>query len=194
MIPGLTIIENFITEDEETALLNQLDKQPWSKDISRKTQHYGRKYDYSTRSLKDAPAVPDFLASLGQKITAVNDIKNNNINFDQVIVNRYEPGEGIAPHVDHQRLFGPIVTSISLQDDVVMDFNNVGDVDNINITHVAMPLKRRSLLIMRDAARYKYTHGIKMSTEDVWKPVGQATQRRRRGTRTSITYRTIVGI
>ena len=33
--------------------------------------------------------------------------------FEQAIVNEYEPGQGIAPHVDRD-CFGPVVATVSL--------------------------------------------------------------------------------
>jgi alkylated DNA repair dioxygenase AlkB len=41
---------------------------------------------------------------------------------DQLIVNEYIPGQGIGDHVDHTKLFGQEVVSISLLSDVVMTF------------------------------------------------------------------------
>jgi len=42
--------------------------------------------------------------------------------FDMVIVNEYEPGQGIASHIDNAKLFDHIIVSLSLGSDVVMNF------------------------------------------------------------------------
>ena len=41
--------------------------------------------------------------------------------FEQAIVNEYEPGQGIAPHIDRD-CFGPVVATVSLGSAVNMDF------------------------------------------------------------------------
>ena len=72
---------------------------------------------------------------------------------DQIIINRYLPGEGINPHIDRPKIFGDQIYSLSLNSDCVMRFKRGGEVRNIY-------LKRCSLLIMEDYARYKWYHSI----------------------------------
>ena len=42
--------------------------------------------------------------------------------FDQLIVNEYQPGQGISPHIDNQTLFGDVVVSVSLSSNTIMTF------------------------------------------------------------------------
>lgn len=44
------------------------------------------------------------------------------IHFDQLIVNQYEPGQGIESHIDKPALFEGIIASISLGSDCFMEF------------------------------------------------------------------------
>jgi alkylated DNA repair dioxygenase AlkB len=46
---------------------------------------------------------------------------------DQAIINEYQPGQGISPHVDCVPCFGPVVAAISLGSDCVMDFTHPED-------------------------------------------------------------------
>lgn len=46
---------------------------------------------------------------------------------DQVTVNEYLPGQGIASHVDTHEAFGPTLLSLSLVSGVVMDFRHCPD-------------------------------------------------------------------
>ena len=39
-----------------------------------------------------------------------------------MIINEYEPGQGISPHIDHPALFDNIVVSLSLSSPVIMCF------------------------------------------------------------------------
>ena len=48
-IPGLLVVHNFITEEEEEKLINALDNRPWISQLSRRVQHYGATFDYANR-------------------------------------------------------------------------------------------------------------------------------------------------
>ena len=39
-----------------------------------------------------------------------------------MIVNEYEPGQGISPHIDNVKLFDAVVVSVSLGSECVMQF------------------------------------------------------------------------
>ena len=40
-IPGLSLQLNIMSENDELAILQELDTYPWSTDLKRRTQHYG---------------------------------------------------------------------------------------------------------------------------------------------------------
>jgi alkylated DNA repair dioxygenase AlkB len=42
--------------------------------------------------------------------------------FNQLIINEYEPGQGINPHVDNTTLFTDTVVSLSLGSEAIMNF------------------------------------------------------------------------
>lgn len=46
-IPGLELIPDFVTEEEETALLTEIDSLPWNQLARRRVQHYGKVFDYT---------------------------------------------------------------------------------------------------------------------------------------------------
>jgi len=48
-IPGLLVVHNFITEKEESDLINDLDNRPWISQLSRRVQHFGATFDYVNR-------------------------------------------------------------------------------------------------------------------------------------------------
>ena len=72
---------------------------------------------------------------------------------NHLLINEYETGQGIMPHVDSPKLFGPIITSLTLGSPCVMTFAK--DSDQFNLV-----LPSRSMLVMRDQVRYEYTHQI----------------------------------
>jgi alkylated DNA repair dioxygenase AlkB len=173
-ISGLVITPEFITPNEEKELIAKIDAQPWNKELSRQTQHYGFRYVYSTRQLSPASPIPEWLNDLNTRIC-------NHLNltkpFNQVIINEYYPGQGISAHTDHSILFGPVVVSVSLQSGTVMEF--------IDKTKTELYILPRTLLAMTGDARYKYRHAIPSRITDTVN--NQVIQRERR---VSITFRT----
>ena len=66
-ILGLTYCPNYISKQEETFLLAQIDAQTWLSDLKRRVQHYGYKYDYRARRIDTTMkigALPQWLNSL----------------------------------------------------------------------------------------------------------------------------------
>jgi hypothetical protein len=50
-IPGLQLHLDFITPEQEAALLQQIEQQPWQQLSKRRVQHYGYCFDYSQRGV-----------------------------------------------------------------------------------------------------------------------------------------------
>lgn len=100
---------------------------------------------------------------------------------DQIIVNEYEPGQGIALHADRSDCFGPVVATLSLVDSWPMDFRETESGE-----HRTCRLDRRSLLVLRDATRHRWQHGVSRRRSD---PGGSNRKPRRR--RVSVTFRTV---
>ncbi|WP_420622418.1 alpha-ketoglutarate-dependent dioxygenase AlkB [Candidatus Poriferisodalis sp.] len=151
-------------------------------------QHYGYKYDYSNRRLDESARIgplPEWLTQLTYKVrTAATKEAVHLVDaqrpFEQAIVNEYEPGQGIAPHIDRD-CFGPVVVTVSLGSAVNMDFccDATGD------EHVQR-LEPRSLVLLHGDARWQWRHGIAKRRTDTCNGRKIARQRR-----VSITFRTI---
>lgn len=101
---------------------------------------------------------------------------------DQLLVNEYTPGQGIASHIDHEKHFGDVVCSLSLGSACVMDFQSKADSEQV---HMLLPV--RGLLALRDDARYQWKHGITKRKSD---KLDDGTVLKR-GTRISLTFRTM---
>jgi len=81
--------------------------------------------------------------------------------IDQVTVNEYTPGVGIAPHIDtHSAFGGGAILSLSLAGATVMELRRRGD-------HRPLLLPRRSLLVLGGEARYAWSHYIAARKTDV---------------------------
>ncbi len=70
-IKGFKYIEDYISESEHRWLLAQIDKEQWLKDLRRRVQHYGFKYDYRARKVNLDMRIghlPKWLQTLGRRL------------------------------------------------------------------------------------------------------------------------------
>jgi alkylated DNA repair dioxygenase AlkB len=163
-ISGLTYVEDFLTPHKEKKLIEYIDSKKWDSTLKRRTQHYGHKYVYANANIKkeqdlDVPAIPKKLQRLFKKIQEAGYASDIPLEKLQVIVNEYNPGQGISPHIDDPKQFGDWVISISLGCSVNINFTK-GDV--IKKIYV----KNRSLYEMKNDSRYKWKHSIECVKSD----------------------------
>ncbi len=181
-IEGFTYIPDFITPSEEAGLIETIDQQPWLTDLKRRVQHYGWKYDYTARRVDASMwlgVLPEWLMDYCQRLYDEGHFLKLP---DQVIINEYQPGQGIAPHVDCVPCFEETIASISLGSPCVMDFTHSSTGEKI-----VQRLEPRSLLIFSGEARYQWKHGIAARKTDKYQ--GQIIQRDRR---ISLTFRNVI--
>jgi alkylated DNA repair dioxygenase AlkB len=179
-IPGLLYLPDFITADEVATLFSFIDQQPWLTDLKRRVQHYGYRYDYTARRVDASMRIgemPECLLRYAKRLCAAGYFLNLP---DQVIVNEYLPGQGIAPHIDCIPCFGERIASVSLGSACVMEFSR----GNQKISHLLEP---RSLLLLAGDARYHWKHGIPSRKKDIWG--GTVLLRERR---VSLTFRNVL--
>lgn len=115
----------------------------------------------------------------------------------QAILNLYQPGEGISPHVDLLRRFGDGIIGVSLGSGCVMQFAKTDT--NEEASDVAhhreqwdVYLPEQSVIVLSEEARYQWTHGIGKHKEDyvsIPDLNGSHGQWIERGVRLSITFR-----
>ena len=184
-VPGLHYLPNWLSEAAQRSVLASVDAAPWSAELRRRVQHYGHRYDYGRRSVAGGEServtapVPAWAAELAERLHAEGYTAEPP---DQVIVNEYEPGQGISAHVDCVPCFGPAVAAISLGSSCVMDFIAPG-----GATRVGVPLEPGSLSVMTGESRYTWKHAIVARKSDPG-PFGRV----QRGRRVSVTFRTVV--
>lgn len=179
-IQGLLYIPQYISAPQHEMLINTIDEQPWRGELARRTQHYGYVYDYRARTVDASMSLGELPPWLSQITRHLQEDGLVTEVPDQAIINEYLPGQGIADHIDSAPSFGEVVTSLSLGSAVVMDLRK-GD------QSVPILLEPRSLLVMRGAARYEWTHGIAKRRQDMYE--GQTLIRERR---VSITFRKVI--
>ncbi|MFD8381679.1 alpha-ketoglutarate-dependent dioxygenase AlkB [Streptomyces sp. NPDC059679] len=187
-VPGLRYIADWLAPDAGAALLAGIDAAAWSAQLKRRVQHYGHRYDYGRRSVAtvaaDAsqPTAPPLPVWAREPAARLVDEGLLDREADQVIVNEYQPGQGISAHVDCVPCFGPVVAAISLGSSCLMDFTDPDDG-----TKLAVPLAPGSLLVMAGPARYAWRHAIAARKSDPG-----AAGRVLRGRRVSVTFRTVL--
>ncbi len=179
-VPGLKLVRDYIDSSLELRLLDWIDRQPWSDALKRRVQHYGYRYSYSKKTLNEGGSLgplPELLFQLGEGLVRSGHMDRQS---EQVIVNEYQPGQGISPHVDRPDQFGAVVCSLSLGAAIDMEF--------LKDTHkIALRLPARSLLVLADDARYLWRHAIRARRSDPG-PEGRVPRARR----VSCTFRTVI--
>ena len=181
-VNGLTYVPNFLSENEEKILLNSINSEVWLTDIKRRVQHYGYKYDYKLRTINHSMylgEIPEWSKEFAERLVAR---KYMTTMPDQIIVNEYLPGQGIANHVDCEPCFGDTIITISLNSNCVMDFINLETKQKIEVL-----LEPRSLVVINGVSRYKWTHGIPARKTDNFKGL-----KINRELRISLTFRNVI--
>lgn len=176
---GLQYIANFISRAQEDYLLERIDQQNWLSEISRRVQHYGYKYDYTSNIIDkniNLGDIPDWLSLLSKRLFAEEIFKRAP---DQIIINEYLPGQGIRPHTDCIPCFEETICSLSLLSPCLMELAK-------NEEKTSIYLENRSLLILSGPARFQWEHGISNRKYDIIN--GEKILRNRR---VSITFRKI---
>ncbi|MGV2433120.1 MAG UNVERIFIED_CONTAM: alpha-ketoglutarate-dependent dioxygenase AlkB [Rickettsiaceae bacterium] len=151
-IPGLIYIPDYITKLQEEKLINFIDKESWNTELKRRVQHYGYKYNYKTGDVdigNKLGDLPHWLYDICNKLLEDKILTNMP---DQVIINEYFPGQGIASHIDSTKYFDDNICSLSLISPCVMDFTGV--------TSSSILLEPKSLLVLKGDARYFWKHSI----------------------------------
>src|SRR5829696_1039924 len=164
-IPGLQYLPGYVTAAEERDLVAAIDRLPWNTEWRRRRQPYGAGYGTAAA----IPPIPRWGGRLADRLFADGVTPEP---FDQMLVNEYEPGQGIAPHRDYAP-YGRTVVSLSLLSACVMDFRHPPTGRKEYLL-----LEPRSLLVLSDAARYDWEHGIAPRKRDAWQ--GMRVERARR--------------
>jgi alkylated DNA repair dioxygenase AlkB len=181
-VPGLTYLPDYVGADDAERLLAEIDRQPWLSDLQRRVQHYGYRYDYKARkadaSLYLGP-LPDWAAALARRLHREGWFDRLP---DQLIVNEYQPGQGISKHVDCVPCFDATVASLSLGSGCILEMANARA-----RAKVPLYLEPRSLVVLRKDARYRWTHAVPARKKDVIDG-----KERPRGRRVSLTFRKVL--
>lgn len=151
VIPGLRYLPEFCSEDEERALLEAIDRAPWTHEYRRRRQHYGVRYTPGGERLDDVTTLPTWVQGIAARAVERGLLPRFP---DGCLVNEYLPGQGIAAHLD-KPTGGPVVLSLSLGSPCAMEL-----VPTEGEACRSIWLEPRSLLVLAEEARWKWKHGI----------------------------------
>ena len=177
-IPGLTVHRAFLNADEQREALAHIDAAPWRGDLKRRVQHYGYRYDYTARKVDHTMHVgelPPFAAAIARKL--FTDGLTAEVP-DQLIVNEYQPGQGISAHVDCEPCFKDGIVTLSLGWVYEMDFISVATAE---VRQTLLELG--SAVVTTGESRYHWKHRIQARKSDHGIP---------RGRRVSLTFRNVI--
>lgn len=158
-IPGITMIENFVTEEEERAIMAEIDKREWHKLATRRVQHDGYEFVYGQNNVnpnKKLGQLPTWIQSVQKQLEVHSDSVNGaGVGLDQLTINDYNPGDGIPPHTDAISPFEEAFCAVSLLSGAVMAFKHPQTGQTV---HLYFP--PRSAMIFSGEGRLVWTHAI----------------------------------
>ncbi|PIA44443.1 hypothetical protein AQUCO_01700203v1 [Aquilegia coerulea] len=174
-IKGLWLCKDFLSLEQQSSLLLAIQNEGWfTEDRRNQAMRFG-----------DLPMWATKLASYIHEAVMLGDIESCDLNkeeaypmpshllwreplFDQLIVNVYQPGEGICAHVDLMR-FEDGIAIVSLESSCVMHFTRVEsdtccienrDKKEAPVLKIPILLTSGSLILMCGEARYLWKHEI----------------------------------
>jgi alkylated DNA repair dioxygenase AlkB len=152
VVPGLTVLEEYVTEEEQALLLKLALAQ---KPVTRPEWLCGSPYEHVCVT---CPRIPNLdMYVILQSICAR--LKRDTLITRMpgtLTINYYEPGEGLRPHIDNQVVIAELVIGISLGSTCTMDFAHASDASR----RCAVLLTPGTVVIQQGEARYEWTHGI----------------------------------
>lgn len=157
---GLRYVPDFLTPDEEAALLPELERLPYAEvrmhgvTARRTTAHYGWVYGYEAWSLTPGPALPAFLEPVRARAAALLGLAPEAL--EETLVSRYPPQASIGWHRDAP-MFGPEVVGVSLGAPSRMRFRRgrAGAWETY-----ALELPPRSAYVLGGPARSEWQHTL----------------------------------
>ena len=176
-VPGLLYVPGFLDEEEERKLVAAIDAGEWRKDLTRRVQHYGYRYDYKARQVDASMKLGDLPAWASHLAQRLADQGLMPHLADQAIVNEYVGDQGIAKHMDCVPCFADGVAVISLLESWEMVFR-----EQAGKRKISQILERRSVMVLTGEARFRWTHEIPRRLHE---PSGP------RGRRLSVTFRKV---
>jgi len=159
LIAGLDYREEFISADEEAALIGRLEAldlapfrfQGWLG--NRKTQSFGWRYDFDDASFTPTDPIPDWLVPLRDRAARFAGAPADEIHHG--LIARYDPGAGIGWHKDRD-VFEQVI-GVSLHTPATLRFRQRA---GAGFRRAALDVLPRSAYLLSGEARWDWEHRI----------------------------------
>jgi alkylated DNA repair dioxygenase AlkB len=165
---GFVYAREFLSQQEEADLLASITELPLTEakykafTARRRTVSYGSKYDYDQNVLNEAPALPDFLISLRQKVARWTGLRAED--FVHGLVSEYRPGTPLGWHRDVPDF--EVIVGVSLGGSCRMRLRPYRPGERNRREHViALDLEPRSAYQIRGTARWGWQHSVAPTKE-----------------------------
>ncbi|KAI5608390.1 alpha-ketoglutarate-dependent dioxygenase alkB-like 4 isoform 1, partial [Silurus asotus] len=163
--PGVFLLENFVSEDEERELVASMDQEIWRESQSgRRKQDFGPKVNFKKQRVRlgafsGLPASSQKLLDRMSKEPLLADfhpVEQCNLEYSP------ERGSAIDPHLDDSWLWGERLVTLNLLSDTVITMSldqGWEDMDQGEV-RVAVKMPRRCLFVLFGDARHRWKHAI----------------------------------
>uniref|UniRef100_A0A3B4BMP9 Fe2OG dioxygenase domain-containing protein n=2 Tax=Periophthalmus magnuspinnatus TaxID=409849 RepID=A0A3B4BMP9_9GOBI len=159
-LPGVLLWEDFISAEEEAELVSHMDQSTWNLSQSgRRKQDFGPKVNFKKKKVRVGhfTGLPAQSCKLVERMHQEQSLKDfspvEQCNLD------YSPERGahIDPHLDDTWLWGERLVTVNMLSDTTLTLSlQQGEAE----LHVAVPLPRRSLLVLSGPVRHTWKHAI----------------------------------
>ena len=156
------ICEWFNSPDTQSSLFPVVNARGRSSENARRVLHYGWKYNYKSGRIREkAPSFPPVLNALRNILEIWGDAPEefDPSNFNQCIVNRYLPDQGIGAHIDSSS-YGDIIACFTFGGGREMEFTRESVKYRLYTTE-------NSLYIMSGEARSEWKHQMRPRKSDI---------------------------
>lgn len=155
-VPGLRLAEEVISRDEEAALVELIENAglsyyAYDPDNPRSSRSFGWKYDFLSDRFVPCDRLPEGFRALAATAATFAGLAPDD--FAECLLNRYEPGAIIQPHLD--KSVWEHVVGISLGAPATMVFRHQDSGEERPV-----PLPPRSMYVLADDARYVWQHSL----------------------------------
>ena len=165
MSEGLLYEVDFITPQEEAALLAEIGKLPLEEAkykgyrAKRRTVSFGFDYDFDTYKLGPAPEIPGFLLPLRKRAAGLISVEESV--FAHALVTEYRPGTELGWHRDVGQF--EVIVGVSLAGTCRMRFRRYPHEKGGKV--FKLDLEPRSVYVLRDEIRWGWQHSVAPTRE-----------------------------
>ena len=168
-LPGFQYRAGIVAEDEERALVGEIDRLDFSRVemrgavAKRRTAHFGWTYGYDARTSAPGTPIPAFLLPLRSVVAEWANIPPDTLG--EALVTEYPAGAGIGWHRDAP-MFGDVIAGVSLLSACRMKFRpyvspaKARDIEGPRRTTHEVELTPRSGYLITGIARREFEHSI----------------------------------